>query len=304
WDDQTGDAGSIASWSITFNGALQPFNYNGPVTYSWTGTNGFTSNAVNPTNNPTTTTTYTLTVADNTCSSSSQVTVLAHPAPSVSTYTGSPFCENSTIDFFTDGSGTTSTGSTGSLTVNITGPGFMDELSWTMRNSSNAIIASGGNYANGSNNNIVVNPSSSAYPVTFFIETQGDFNDNEATYSITCSIGSSTIVSGSLLGGESFTSSALFCGSPGGSIVYSWSGPNSFSSTLEDPSIASAELADGGNYTVTIIDGNGCTSSYTTQVVVNDNPEPYISTNNPVSCNGFADGFFQVGVNGGTPFYS
>src|SRR4029453_7430775 len=111
------------------------------------------------------------------------------------------FCENSSIDFFTDGSGATSGGTAaGTLTVNISGPGFMDELSWTMRNSSNAIIASGGNYANGSTNSIVVSPTSSDYPVTFNIETNGDFNDNEADYSVVCSFGTSTLVSGNILG--------------------------------------------------------------------------------------------------------
>jgi subtilisin-like proprotein convertase family protein len=230
WDDELGDGGDIDSWSITFNGPFQPFNFNGPVTYTWTATNGFTSTLPNPTDNPAASTTYTLTVADNSCSSSSQVSVQTLPSPTVSTFTGSPFCENGTIDFFTDGSGVSGPGSVGSLTVNVNGPGFLDETSWQIRNSSNVVIASGGPYVAGSNNTLTVNPSASDYPVTFAIETQGPASDNIANYSVTCSIGSSSLVSGSIQGGDSFSSPVLYCGSPSGTLVYSWSGPAGFTS--------------------------------------------------------------------------
>ena len=54
--------------------------------------------------------------------------------------------------------------------------------------------------------------------------------------------------------------------------TYNWEGPNAFSSTEEDPSIANVTLAAGGTYTVTITDANGCTGTDATTVVVNANP--------------------------------
>lgn len=53
--------------------------------------------------------------------------------------------------------------------------------------------------------------------------------------------------------------------------TYSWSGPNGFASTSQNPVIASATLADGGTYTVTITK-NGCTGTATTTVTVNQAP--------------------------------
>jgi len=304
YDDAILDGGSINSWSITFSTPSAPFTYSGTVTYSWTGTNGFTSNAVNPFDSPLVTTTYTLTVADNVCSSTSQITRAVLPAPSVTTSTGSPFCENSSVDFTTTGSGAITSGSLGTLSVIVSGVSNLDEVSWTVRSSSNATIASGGNYAFGSTNTIAVSPAASDYPVTFTIETQGAFGDNEIDYEVVCSIGSATLVSGHLDGDMIFASAPLNCGSPLGGLLYSWSGPNGFTSSLEDPSIPNAQAAESGDYTVTITDGNGCMTSSTTNVIVNDNPEPYLVYVNPMSCDNANDGSFQVFVNGGTPFFS
>lgn len=52
-------------------------------------------------------------------------------------------------------------------------------------------------------------------------------------------------------------------------ISYSWSGPNGFSSSFENPSIVDATSAETGEYSVTVTGANGCTSSEQTSVVVN-----------------------------------
>lgn len=77
------------------------------------------------------------------------------------------------------------------------------------------------------------------------------------------------------------TSNSPVCG-PGTSImlqatttatspVFSWSGPNSFSSSSANPSIPSPSNAlHNGSYTITISDANGCTVSSVTNVIVND----------------------------------
>jgi hypothetical protein len=52
-----------------------------------------------------------------------------------------------------------------------------------------------------------------------------------------------------------------------GSSTYSWAGPNSFTSTSQNPSISNAQAVNAGTYTVTIKDG-GCTNTRSTVVTV------------------------------------
>ncbi|MCP9769292.1 hypothetical protein EGI22_15370, partial [Lacihabitans sp. LS3-19] len=46
-----------------------------------------------------------------------------------------------------------------------------------------------------------------------------------------------------------------------GGTSYAWTGPNSFVSTDQNPSITSATVAMSGNYLVTVTDANLCVSS-------------------------------------------
>jgi len=87
---------------------------------------------------------------------------------------------------------------------------------------------------------------------------------------------------------------------------YSWTGPDgfSYSSTIGDATLPGAQLNNSGNYTVQVVGLNGCTNSETIFVQVNDNPEPFQASMTPVGCSGANTGSFQVGVNGGTPFFS
>ena len=99
----------------------------------------------------------------------------------------------------------------GSIAVNITSSGWLDEVSWTLSDASNTVILSGGPYPNtagGGNFNATVNSTNG--PFSFFIETQGQFNDNTPSYTI--STGSGFVLgSGSRPGGSTFTLSNLNC---------------------------------------------------------------------------------------------
>ena len=44
-------------------------------------------------------------------------------------------------------------------------------------------------------------------------------------------------------------------------VTYNWTGPNSFASTNQNPSISNATSAASGAYLVTVTDSNGCTSA-------------------------------------------
>jgi len=64
---------------------------------------------------------------------------------------------------------------------------------------------------------------------------------------------------------------------------YSWTGPNGYSSALQNPAAIIASPITAGTYTLSIVDADGCTSSSTMQVTVNSLPiAPSISNTGPV----------------------
>src|SRR5207244_1529453 len=68
--------------------------------------------------------------------------------------------------------------------------------------------------------------------------------------------------------------------------TYAWTGPNGFTSALQNPTRASATAADAGTYSVTIT-VNGCTSAAgTTNVVVNAIPATPTASNTGPYCTG------------------
>jgi CHRD domain/Bacterial Ig domain/Ig-like domain CHU_C associated/PKD-like domain len=71
----------------------------------------------------------------------------------------------------------------------------------------------------------------------------------------------------------------------GGGTSYAWVGPNTFTSTAQNPNIASVTLLATGTYTVTVTNVNGCTNTATTAVVINSLPTATASNNTPI-CSG------------------
>jgi hypothetical protein len=88
----------------------------------------------------------------------------------------------------------------------------------------------------------------------------------------------------------------LFSAPPNGS--YSWSGPNSFTSTDQHPVMLNATTAMAGSYTVTVTDANNCSASASTPVVVNTLPTVTATSNSPV-CEG---GTLNLGTNSNTAY--
>src|SRR6185503_3057999 len=71
-----------------------------------------------------------------------------------------------------------------------------------------------------------------------------------------------------------------------GGASYSWSGPNSFTSSLQNPSISNATTAASGTYSV-IVTSNGCSSATgTTIATVNAVPTTPTASNNGPICVG------------------
>lgn len=69
-----------------------------------------------------------------------------------------------------------------------------------------------------------------------------------------------------------------------GGLGYNWQGPVSFSSSVQNPSVSQASLANAGAYNLTVTAPNSCTS--TTQLVVTIYPTPTISVLGSTVCAG------------------
>jgi len=70
-------------------------------------------------------------------------------------------------------------------------------------------------------------------------------------------------------------------GVPGGMSTYAWTGPNGFTSAVQNPSIPAVTAAAAGTYTLTVSGGTGCSASATVDVVINTLPAPVASADTP-----------------------
>lgn len=86
--------------------------------------------------------------------------------------------------------------------------------------------------------------------------------------------------------------------------AYAWSGPNSFTSTSQNPTIGSATQGDAGTYSVTITNQFLCTATTTVDVMVNPNPVLVQDSVQDVSCFGLNDGIAYLSASAGTPIYT
>ncbi|MBU3659095.1 MAG: hypothetical protein FGM14_04450 [Flavobacteriales bacterium] len=194
---------------------------NGGTSYSWSGPNSFTSSTQNPTNGSPSTSnagTYTVTVNLGGCTQTAQTTVTVNPIPSVIANSNSPICAGQSL--------------------NLTSTDGYNSYAWSGPNS----------FSNATQNPTLTNFQAA----------------NAGTYTVTvtgtggCQATSSTVVA--LTTSPSAANNGPVC--VGGSLSlstnsatsYSWSGPNSFTSNVQNPTVsASATTAMAGTYTVSVI---------------------------------------------------
>ena len=211
---------------------------NNGVSYSWSGANGFVSNLPNPTITNATIDnagTYTVTITNaNTCSTIETTTVVVSQ-PNISLLpNNNTLCsgQNLTIEAF------------GGLAYN-----------WTLPN-------------NISYNQAVLN-------VNGIMPINAGLYTVVGTDSIGCTASASTIIGVSTITPTANSNSPLCVGSllqlnASGGSIYSWQGPDNFTSSAQNPIINAANIVNSGIYTVTVSSNFGCTAVATTLVSVNE----------------------------------
>ena len=229
--------------------------------YLWTGPNGFTSTQQNPiiATNATVAMSgnYSVTANINLCTNLSQTTiveVVAFPSALAPNSNG-PVCEGASLDL--------SAATIAGATYNWTGPnGFTSTLQ-------NPTVAANANAAmNG------------AYYVTATVSGCMSLADTTVVLVNITPSGLLPSSNGPICEGTSLALSATTISG----ATYNWTGPNGFSSTQQNPTVAAtANASMSGNYEVTAT-LNGCTSSIeTTSVAVNLIPiAPIANYNGPV----------------------
>ena len=239
--------------------------YGGPggMVYSWTGPNGFSSLMQNPTiaNAATSNTgTYNLTVtALNGCSDTTSTSVTVQPC-------ASPPNRPTNIS--------PSPGTCVGLPVTLTASAFSDSGSqsaaqWQIGTSTGDYSDPVFNSTTGALTSFTVplgilSGASSYYWHVRYQDNLGAWSEySTETFFCTNPVAAASSGPPAYVGGII----RLF-GGPDGMASYSWTGPNGFSSGLQDPVIPNATLAMNGTYTLTVTTVNDCTDIASTSVTV------------------------------------
>ena len=240
-------------------------NINGSVSYNWTGPAGFTASGQSVTT--TVAGTYTVKIADvYGCQATATTTVVINPLPSANPTSNNEVCDGQQFNLKAN-----PTGGTPGYTFVWAGPNFNSTVQ-------NPNVTSIYDSSNGT-----------------YVVTVTDSKGCKAIGQIglkTKPLPVITIAANSPCAGSAInlTASATFVNHPSSTVSsYAWTGPNGFTSSVQNPTIASGDPAtNNGPYTVVVTSNFGCTKSATVTVTVKPNPVATINTNvgtNPVCVN-------------------
>jgi len=229
-------------------GATLTFTGSGGGTYSWTGPNGFTGTGQNPGITNVTSAangTYSLVVTVGSCSNIVTAPAVINPLPTPTATSNSPVCLNQTINL---------TGS-GGTTYTWTGPGGFTS------NSQNTVIATA--------------QATNAGTYTLSVTNANGCTNYTTTTVVVNPLPSITVTNPTVCVNQTINLSAT------GGTAYAWTGPNSFSSLLQNPTITNASTLMSGAYNVTVTSAQGCTDTAVSSVTVLTLPTPAIVSNTP-----------------------
>ena len=240
-------SGSTVCVSATIN-----LTSSGGVSYSWSGPNLFASNTQNPSILNATVNmagAYAVTVTDaNGCVNGNVAQVIVNPLP-VPTASSNVPCDGSTLN----------------LTCN-------SGVSWSW---------SGPNAYSSLSQNPSITPVNMSMVGTYTVN-MFDANGCAGSATTNVSVNPLPIPIASNNTPVCANDAINFTGS--GGSTYFWNGPSSYTSSIQNPNIASASTNMNGTYTLTVTDANGCFASTTTQVQVNSLPN--INVNSGAICIG------------------
>ncbi len=303
---------TVTGTSTICAGASTTLTGNGGISYSWN--TGATTTSI--TVSPTSTTIYTVTATDNNgCTNSASRQVTVTPLPNANITGNSGICSGNSTTLTATGGGTyswntgqttaaitvspttnttytvtvTTSGCTNTATVQVTvSPKPTPTITGTTTicsGQSTTLTANGGNTyswnTGASTAAITVSPSTSTtYTVT--ADVNGCTNSTTILVTVNPTPAAPTLNSNSpVCQGNTLNLTSNFTSG----ATYTWIGPNSFSSSLQNPSITGVTTAAAGVYTVTIT-VNGCTSPVATvNVQIGTPPTASAGTNQTVCAN-------------------
>ncbi len=210
----------------------------GATTYTWSGPNTFSSNIQNPTISNITVLdagVYTVVAtASTTCSQTKTITVVVNSTPTITIGSNSPVCAGTTLSLTSTGGGT----------YNWSGPNaFVSTLQNPVMLS--APLLNSGVY------NLTVTTIGSSCTKTISINVQVLPTTTIAInpYSTICNNGTINLVA------------------PNGGNSYTWSGPNLFSSAIQNPTLTNVGTINQGVYSLSVTTG-GCLNTGTVSISV------------------------------------
>jgi hypothetical protein len=268
---------------VTIGGAPTATFGTPPYTYSWAPAFGLSSTTdPNPVATPNSSVTYTLTVTDATLATSMDGIYVGV------TYPASAFA----------GGNMTICAGTPTVTLSASMGGSASTLTWTTSGT--------GTFSSPTSMVTTYTPSPADELAGNVILTMTT-NDPPgpcpaAISSLTLTI--NPIPVATINGGTSFCDGGpiSYIADPVAGATYSWSGPNGFSSTDQNPIINPAATINSGLYTLIVAVG-ACADTADITAVVNPTPSSSITGLADVICNGQSNGTATVTATGGTPPY-
>jgi gliding motility-associated-like protein len=243
----------------------------GIMTWSWTGPNGFNNATQNPSISNVTLAangTYNViaTATTGNCPSApGSVAVVINPTPNITTTSSTDPTNCNTA--------------TGSITLN----GLTANTTYTVQYDRGATPQTASLISDGSGSLVIPNLTAGVYANIRVVLTGcpsnvvGPITLTDPNPPATPTAGSNTpICSGNTLTLNASTTSV-------GAIIYTWSGPNGFTSTDQNPTIPAATVAASGTYSVTATLNSCVSPAGTVDVVVNQTPAtPVAGSNTPI----------------------
>jgi len=239
----------------------------GGTSYSWNGPNGFASNSPTPSVNNVTLLNagqYSLVATVGICTNQAVYNVTINPLPTPTLSSNSPVCSKQTIL--------------------ISGSGGM------------AYVWAGPNNFSSTGSNLIISNANVVHIGTY-TATATDLNGCTNTATIGVNVNPLPAISAV---GSTLCATRTITMAANGGTAYAWTGPLGFSSTGGTVSIPNAQIENSGDYTITVTDLNGCSSTSLVNVHINPTPVLNLNTNSPLCAS--QDINFTANANGGVQY--